>query len=109
MAQKSKTRKRRKDETLAAALDIGASKVSCFIARINEEDGHGPMAEIVGVGCYGAPGHMRGTAAVEAVETAVRGAVEAAVPRDTEAWWATRDRPSSLGLRQRVTCAAFSS
>lgn len=78
MAQKSKTRKRRKDETLAAALDIGASKVSCFIARINEEDGHGPMAEIVGVGCYGAPGHMRGTAAVEAVETAVRGAVEAA-------------------------------
>ena len=78
MATKPKTRKRRKDETLAAALDIGASKVSCFIARIDEEEGHGPHAEIVGVGCYGAPGHTRGAAAVEAVETGIRGAVEAA-------------------------------
>lgn len=78
MAPKPKTRKRRKDETIAAALDIGASKVSCFIARINDEEGHGPHAEIVGVGCYGSPASTRGAAAMEAVETAVRGAVEAA-------------------------------
>ena len=77
MAQKQKQRKRRKDEMLAAALDIGGSKVSCFIARINEEEGHGPLAEIVGVGCYGTPAAARGARA-EAIELSVRGAVEAA-------------------------------
>ncbi|WP_165793508.1 cell division protein FtsA [Hyphococcus luteus] len=78
MAHKHKTRKRRKDETLAAALDIGGSKISCFIARVHEEEDFAPQAEIVGVGCYGAPAPARGPASAEAIETGVRNAVEAA-------------------------------
>ena len=78
MAQKKKIRKRRKDETLAAALDIGASKVACFIARINHEAEGEPHAEIIGVGCYGAPASGRAGASADAIETGVRNAVEAA-------------------------------
>ena len=78
MAQPQKPRKRRKDETIAAALDIGASKVSCFIARINEEPGLAPQAEIVGVGCYGAALNARMAATADVIETGVRNAVEAA-------------------------------
>lgn len=73
-----KNPKRRKDETLAAALDIGASKVSCFIARINAEDQFNPHAEIVGVGCYGAKVNARGQATPEAIEIGVRNALDAA-------------------------------
>lgn len=78
MAQKQKTRKRRKEEAIAAALDIGGSKISCFIARINEDEGFAPQAEIVGVGCYGAPVTPRGGANPDAIETGVRSAVESA-------------------------------
>ena len=78
MAPQRQSRKRRKDETLAAALDIGASKVACFIARINNEPGLATQAEIVGVGCHGAPANARGPATPEAIETGVRNAVEAA-------------------------------
>lgn len=78
MAQKQKTRKRRNEESLAAALDIGGSKISCFIARVHEEEDFTASAEIVGVGCYGAPAAPRGAAATEAIETGVRNAVEAA-------------------------------
>lgn len=78
MAQIQKLRKRRKDETLAAALDIGSSKVACFIARINKEADLTPHAEIVGVGCYGTPATTRGSMTSEAIETGIRNAVEAA-------------------------------
>ncbi len=78
MPRKYKTRKRRRDESLAAALDIGGSKVSCFIARINVEEDFAPQAEIVGVGCYGALAAARGAVTAEAVETGIRNAVEAA-------------------------------
>ncbi len=78
MALKQKPRKRRKDETLAAALDIGASKVACFIARINTVPGQESQAEIIGVGCYGALASGRAGANADAIETGVRNAVEAA-------------------------------
>lgn len=76
MAQLRKIKKRKKEETIAAALDIGASKVACFIARITQEPGFAPQAEIIGVGCHGAP--LRSRAAPDDVEAGVRNAVEAA-------------------------------
>ncbi len=76
MTQLRKTKKRKKEDALAAALDIGASKVACFIARISEEAGFAPQAEVVGVGCYGAPLKSRPTP--DEIETGVRHAVEAA-------------------------------
>ncbi len=78
MARKNQTRKRRKDESLVAALDIGASKVACFIARISAEEEHEPHAEIIGVGCYGAPASGRAGAQAELIEAGVKNAVEAA-------------------------------
>ncbi|MEO1136332.1 MAG: cell division protein FtsA [Pseudomonadota bacterium] len=73
-----KSRKRRKDDAIAAALDIGASKVACFVARINQETGHEPRAEIIGVGCHGAPATARGGVSAETLENGIRNAVEAA-------------------------------
>jgi len=78
VAQKKPVRKRRKDETIAAALDIGASKVACFIARISHDDKHAPHAEIIGVGCYGAPASGRAGVSADSIEAGVRNAVEAA-------------------------------
>lgn len=69
--------KRRKDETLIAALDIGASKIACFIARLGE-GGTSAHPEIIGVGCHGLPLRARASALTEEIETGVRSAVDAA-------------------------------
>lgn len=76
MAQFRKTKRRKKEETIAAALDIGTSKVACFIARISQETGFAPQAEIIGVGCYGVG--QKGRPAPDEIENGVRNAVEAA-------------------------------
>lgn len=76
MAYRPNPKKRRKDDAIAAALDIGASKVSCFIARITA-DADAPV-EIIGVGSYGAQANARGASAPDVVETGIRNAVEAA-------------------------------
>ena len=78
MAQHMSRKNRRKDETLTAALDIGASKISCFIARITSGADLAPQAEIIGVGHYGLPLRSKGAARSDQIETGVRGAVEAA-------------------------------
>ncbi|WDI30400.1 cell division protein FtsA [Hyphococcus flavus] len=76
MAHLRSIKNRKRDETAIAALDIGASKVACFVARISQEPGFAPQAEVIGVGCYGAP--LRSRATPDDVETGVRNAVEAA-------------------------------
>ncbi len=76
MARLRKNGKRKKDDALAAALDIGSSKVACFIARMTQEAEFAPQAEIVGVGVYGAP--SKGRATPDDIETGIRNAVEAA-------------------------------
>lgn len=78
MAHQISKQKRRKDETLAAALDIGTSKVSCFIARVSKDGNLAPHAEIIGVGHYGLPLRSKGAASPDQIETAVRSAVDAA-------------------------------
>lgn len=87
MAQKYKSEykpgRRRKDETLIAALDIGASKIACFIARLVDGDGVSSdhlsgHPEIIGVGCHGLPLRSRASAHAEDIEAGVRSAVDAA-------------------------------
>ena len=70
--------KGRKDETLLAALDIGASNVSCFIARAAHGAAPGVHAEILGVGCCGLPLRGRAAASSEDIENGVRSAVDTA-------------------------------
>ena len=75
----TKNRKRRRGEdALTAALDLGASKVSCFIAR-GALDGDLPsQIEIVGVGHHGMPVQSKGAAPVDQLEIGIRSAVDAA-------------------------------
>ena len=62
--------------SVIAALDVGTTKVSCFIARIIDDEGH---FEIVGVGHQASAGFRAGTVVdLEAAETAIRETVHAA-------------------------------
>lgn len=70
--------RRGKDLQIITAVDIGASKVSCFIARITQEDDLAPHAEIIGVGHHGAPARSRGGASADHYEAGLRHAVDAA-------------------------------
>lgn len=61
---------------LVAALDIGSSKVACFIARINEE---AEQFEIVGIGHQASQGIKNGTIVdLEAAQAVIRQTVHAA-------------------------------
>ncbi len=70
--------RRRKDQYTIAALDIGASKIACFIARVAHEPDLPPQAEIIGVGCHGAAVKQREAACPEQLEANIRKAVAAA-------------------------------
>ncbi len=70
--------RRGKDQQLIAAVDIGASKVSCFIARVTQENDFSAHAEIVGVGHNGVPSRSGGGHAAEQFEAGLRHAVDAA-------------------------------
>lgn len=68
----------RKNDNIVAAIDIGASKVSCFIARILAEPGLQPHLDILGVGNYGLPTFSKAAASPEILEKALRIAVDSA-------------------------------
>ena len=70
--------RRRKDDALVAALDIGASKIVCFIARLVPESDGGTHAEIIGVGCHGVGGAPTAAPSAHDIEIGVRNAVDAA-------------------------------
>ena len=60
---------------LIAALDIGTTKVCCFVARVGPQDG----IRVIGIGHQVSRGLRGGTVTdLEATETAIRGAVDAA-------------------------------
>lgn len=69
---------RRRDHDILAALDVGASKVACFIARVTREPGLAPQAEIIGVGRHGAPVKTRTQESADQLEHNIRKAVAAA-------------------------------
>ncbi len=78
MVQYVNHKRRRGDDARTAALDLGASKVSCFIAR-GAAGGDIPLqTEIIGVGHYGMPVRSKGAAPVDQLETGIRSAVDAA-------------------------------
>ncbi|MBI1366745.1 MAG: cell division protein FtsA [Alphaproteobacteria bacterium] len=67
-----------KDSELIAAIDIGASKAVCLIARLAPSRGRTRVPEIIGVGRFGEAVGERAQANAQSAETALRGAVDAA-------------------------------
>lgn len=62
--------------SLIAALDIGSSKIACFIAQIRDDDGN---VDVIGIGHQASQGIKAGTIVeLEAAESAIRQAVYAA-------------------------------
>lgn len=62
--------------SVIAALDIGTTKIACFIARMSDDDGH---FEVVGVGHQASAGIKGGTVIdLDAAEAAIRQTVHAA-------------------------------
>ena len=68
--------------TTIAALDVGTTKVACFIANVGDsrgEGGEGPDFQVVGVGHHRSRGMRSGQVAnLDEVEASVRAAVDAA-------------------------------
>lgn len=62
--------------SVIAALDIGTTKISCFVARMSDDEGR---YEVIGVGHQASAGIKGGTVIdLEAAETAIRQTVHAA-------------------------------
>jgi cell division protein FtsA len=62
--------------SLVAALDIGSSKIACFIARVKDDAGN---VDVIGIGHQASRGIKSGTVVdLDAAEQAIRQAVEAA-------------------------------
>ncbi len=69
--------------SVIAALDIGSSKIACFIARVIDDEGH---FEVLGIGHHAAQGIKNGTVVdLQAAETAIRKTVHAAENMAAEA------------------------
>ncbi|MEO1252498.1 MAG: cell division protein FtsA [Pseudomonadota bacterium] len=68
---------RRGDRRLVAGVDLGASKVACFIAEAGE-DGSPFDVDIVGVGCCGVKLKPGAAISIEEMENGLRRAVDAA-------------------------------
>lgn len=69
---------RGRNSKLIAALDIGASKISCIIARRGEEHDGTPFAEIVGVGHHGSESSVGARMPLREIEKCLTRAVDAA-------------------------------
>jgi len=78
LAQTLKFRSGRKNARQVAAIDIGASKVACMIARLESEPGYPLQAEIIGVGHHGSPVRPREAANIEQIERGLRSALDTA-------------------------------
>lgn len=69
--------------SVIAALDIGSTKIACFIARIVDDEGN---YEVVGIGHQASAGVLKGTITdLRAAELAIRQAVQAAETMAAEA------------------------
>jgi len=62
--------------SVIAALDIGSSKIACFIARVRDDNGN---IDVIGIGHQASQGIKSGTVVdIDAAEVAIRQAVHAA-------------------------------
>lgn len=66
-------------EQTIAALDIGTSKICCFIAKVSDQPGGDNRPRVVGIGHQVSKGMKSGTVVdMEETETSIRAAVDAA-------------------------------
>ena len=70
--------RRKRDNRVIAAIDLGASKVACFIAELTPEGDSDIGAEVIGVGCCGLPPRAATGRYVDNLEASLRRAVELA-------------------------------
>ncbi len=70
--------RRKRDDRVIAAIDLGASKVACFIAVLTPDRESDMGAEVIGVGCCGLPPRAATGRSVDNLEASLRRAVEAA-------------------------------
>ncbi|MBB5519259.1 cell division protein FtsA [Amphiplicatus metriothermophilus] len=74
----SRRKRRQSSHELIGAVDVGASKAVCLIARLVEAADGAPAPEIIGVGLQGMRAGERAAGRLAAAETALRGALAAA-------------------------------
>ena len=70
--------RRKRDNRVIAGVDLGASKVACFIAELTPESDDSFGAEIIGVGCCGLPLRAGAGRSIDQLEASLRRAVDAA-------------------------------
>ena len=70
--------RRKRDDRIVAAVDLGASKIACFIAALTPEGEGDHSVEVIGVGCCGLPPRAAPGRSVDNVEASLRRAVDAA-------------------------------
>ena len=70
--------RRTRDARVIAGVDLGASKIACFIAELTSDDGDHFGAEVIGVGCCGLPLRSGVGRSVDQIEASLRRAVDAA-------------------------------
>jgi len=84
---------------VVAALDVGTTKISCFIARI---DGRGTI-RVGGVGHHASQGLRAGAVVdIEAAEAGIRAAVDGAERLANEILDAANNRGASVKKREDV-------
>ena len=71
-------KRRRSDSKIIAGIDLGASKIACFIAELPDDAAHAHEAEIIGIGCHGAAMRAGVAMSIDEMETGLRRAVDAA-------------------------------
>ena len=71
-------RRKPRDNRVVAAIDLGASKVACFIAALTSDGDDEFGAEVIGVGCCGLPPRAATGRYVDNLEASLRRAVELA-------------------------------
>ena len=90
--------------SVLAALDIGSSKIACFIARITDDEGN---FEVLGVGHQASQGIKSGAVVdLAAAEGSIRHTVHAAENMAAEAMKARRkdESASPAGTRRSSRC-----
>lgn len=70
--------RRSRDGGVVASIDIGASKVACFIAETSSQSDGDHLADVIGVGCCGARARPGAGMSAPEMEDALRRAVDAA-------------------------------
>ena len=76
--QNANIHKRARNSQIIAAIDIGASKLACIIARVSDGADGTQMAEIIGVGHHGSEASTGGRMPTREIERCLTRAVDAA-------------------------------